>query len=129
MALYNETLGSMEWDNLINSSDFPIITGLRTIAPGQGELKRGTALALSGGTAGTGKLVVLGTAAAENETLTPCCILCDGVDATGEVKAQVYLSGHFNRNALLTKDGGAITDEQAEELRKGGIYLDNMMKK
>ena len=43
-------------------------------------LKRGTILAKSYGTAGDGKLVILGSTAANNETLTPDCVLCDDVD-------------------------------------------------
>lgn len=42
-------------------------------------LKRGTILAKSYGTAGDGKLVILGSTAANNETLTPDCVLCDDV--------------------------------------------------
>ena len=118
MPLYNETVGTMTYDNLINSNDFPLITGLRAIAAGQGELKRGTALAVS---ASTGKLSVLGAADSEGEDLTPYGILC-------ETTAEVYLSGHFNRGSLITKDGAEITDAQAEEYRKQGIYLDNSMK-
>ena len=37
-------------------------------------LKRGTILAKSYGTAGDGKLVILGSTAANNETLTPDCV-------------------------------------------------------
>ncbi len=125
MPLYNETVGTMTYDNLTNSNDFPLITGLRAIAAGQGELKRGTALAVS---ASTGKLSVLGAADSEGEDLTPYGILCDDVDATEETTAEVYLSGHFNRGSLITKDGAEITDAQAEEYRKQGIYLDNSMK-
>ena len=46
-------------------------------------LKRGTILAKSYGTAGGGKLAILGSTAANNETLTPDCVLCDDVTVGG----------------------------------------------
>lgn len=125
---YDENLGSMQYDNLINSSDVALITGLRTIKAGQGKLKRGTALALSGGTAGTGDLVLLGTAAGSDETLTANCILCDDVDATEEVKAEVYLTGHFNTNSLIVKQDYTITAADIEAFRVNGIFLDTAVK-
>lgn len=128
MSLRNENLGAMKYDNLINSSAVTLITAMRTIAAGQGKLKRGTALALSGGTGGKGTLKILGSAAGTDETLAANCILCDNVDATNEVNAEVYLTGHFNKNALIVKDGYAIKNTDVEDFRKGGIFLDNMMK-
>lgn len=127
MPLHNEHLGTMKYDNLVNSSAVALITAMKTIAGGQGRLKRGTALALSGGTGGTGTLKVLGTTAGADETLTANCVLCDDLDATNEVKAEVYLSGHFNRNGLAVKEGYAMTNTDVEEFRKGGIFLDDMM--
>ncbi|MFW5433711.1 head decoration protein [Paenibacillus apiarius] len=128
MAVRNENLGTMKYDNLINSSDVALITAMQTIAAGQGALKRGTALALSGGTGGKGTLKILGSAAETDETLVANCVLCDDVDATNEVKAEVYLSGHFNKNALIAKDGYTIKYTDVEDFRKGGIFLDDMMK-
>ena len=76
MANY-EVMGEVKYANIWNSVDVPVITGLRTIRKlsAAATYKAGTALALSGGTAGDGKLVILGTAAASNETLTANCIL------------------------------------------------------
>ena len=61
-------------------------------------LKRGTILAKSYGTAGDGKLVVLGTAAVSNETLTPDCILCDDIEVgtAADEKVAVYTAGCFD---------------------------------
>ena len=82
MANYIETLGACEYDNLIAGNTIPTHTATGTIASGQGKLARGTVLALSTGTSGTNKLVILGTTAGGNETLTAYGILCDEVDAT-----------------------------------------------
>ena len=36
-----------------------------------------------------------------------------------------YRTGHFNRNALIVKEGYTMTKADEEELRKGGILLDD----
>lgn len=132
MANY-KNMGAMTFDNLANSAgDAPVITGLRTIRNATGEaviLKKGTALALSGGTAGDGKLVILGTPAAADETLTANCILNEDVEvgASSDAPALVVISGHFNRNSLAVKDGYTITDADVEAFRVAGIFLANAM--
>lgn len=127
MATYYENLGACVPDKLINSGDVTPITGTATIAAGGGAMKRGTVLAMSTGTAGTGKLVILGSTPASNETLTAYGILCDDVDATADVVAEVYLAGHFNKNALIVKDSTTLTAADIKALRDGGIFLDNSM--
>ena len=130
MANY-EAMGEMKYANIWNSVDVPIITGLRTIRKlsAAAIYKAGTALALSGGTAGDGKLVILGTAAASNETLTANCILAEdgegGTDA--DVQALVYLSGHANANKLAVASSHTITAAEIEAFRAAGIYLENAM--
>lgn len=129
MARYDENLGAMSYDNLINNSGIPLVTALRKIKGGQGVMKRGTALALSTGTAGDGSLVLLGTTAVADEVLTANAILADEVDTgTAGVQGEVYLTGHFNTNALITKDEAELTAPQIEEFRIRGIFLDAMMK-
>lgn len=126
MANHMEKLGEMTFDRLINSGGVPLVTALKKLRSGQGVLPRGAVLALSGGADGDGKLVLLGTGPAEGktETLTASGILCDETDATAEVSAMVYLSGHFNHNALTCKTGHTLTAVDRESLRTGGIYLD-----
>lgn len=126
---YCEKLGELGYENLVNGSDVAIITGLRTIRKGQGVLKRGTALGLSAGTAGDGALVVLGTTAVTNETITANCVLAADVDTgtTADVKALVYLSGHFNTNALPVADKYTIAAADVEAFRAAGIFLDAAM--
>lgn len=128
MAEYYEKLGECAPDNLVAGNNISTHTVSGTIASGAGKLARGTVLALSGGTAGTGKMSVLGTAAAENETLTAYGILCDGVDATSEdAVAEVYVTGQFNKGALVVKDGYSITNGDIKSLRDGGIFVERVM--
>ena len=64
-----------------------------------------------------------GTAAADGETLSASAILCDDVDATAEVNAMVYRTGHFNSGALTVATGYTMKTADEEELRKCGIFL------
>ncbi len=122
---YLEKLGQMAYDNLIASLDVKLLTGTVVITSGQGKLARGTVLAMSSGTAGTGECVILGTAAASNETLSAYGILADDVDATSaDAVAEVYLAGCFNKNALIVKSGHTMTAAEIQELRKCGIVLE-----
>lgn len=125
----DENLGAVGYDGLINQC-FP--TGdvfAVALRAGQGILTRGTALALSTGTAGKGDMVILGTEAATDETLTANCILADDTDtgaAGGDaVNGIAYRVGHFNRNALAVKESYTMTKADEEDLRKGGILLDD----
>lgn len=75
---------------------------IRKEATAAATYKRGTVLALSAGTAGDGKLVILGSTATTNETLTANCILAEDVEVgtTADVTALAYRTGHFARNKL-----------------------------
>ena len=82
MINLSEKLGEMTFDGLITDiKPAPEVRGgvIRKLSAAA-TLKRCTILAKSSGTAGDGKLVVLGSTAKENETLTPDCILCDDID-------------------------------------------------
>lgn len=89
-------------------------------------LKRGTALALSTGTAGDGKMVVLGTTVETNETLTANCVLCDDIDVgtAADVTALAYRTGKLNTGKLIVKSGYTLTAADKEALRDAGILLD-----
>ena len=127
--MLNETLGTMEYDGLIYDGRHPADVKTVKIRAGQGELVRGTVLALSGGTGGDGAMVILGTEAGEDETLTPNCILAEPVDTgnqSGDALIGIaYRSGHFSRNKLVVKENYTFNAADEEELRKGGIYLSN----
>ena len=87
--------------------------------------KRGTVMALSAGTAGDGKLVILGSTATTNETLTANCILAEDVEVgtTADVTVLAYRTGHFARNKLAVASGYTLKATDEEELRKAGILL------
>ena len=130
MANY-EAMGEMKYANIWNSADVPIITGLRKLRKlgTAATYKAGTALALSGGTGGDGTLVILGTAATSNETLTANCILAEDVEigTDADVQALVFLSGHANANKLIVASSHTITAAEIEAFRTAGIYLENAM--
>ena len=122
MPNYFENLGACTMDNLIAGNTMPILTASATLAAGQGKLVRGTVLA-----AGTdGKLKQL---AAESAGASEVAygILCDDVDATEETVAEVYVSGQFNANALVTKEKYQMTAADIKALRDGGIYIEHAM--
>ena len=82
MINLSEKLGEMTFDGLITDiKPAPEVRGavIRKLSAAA-TIKRGTILAKSSGTAGDGKLVILGTEAASNEVLTPDCILCDDIE-------------------------------------------------
>ena len=87
--------------------------------------KRGTVLALSEGTAGGGKYVILGTAAASNETLTANCVLAEDVTVgtANDETAVAYRTGHFNSNALIMDAEHTFSAADKEALRGVGILI------
>lgn len=88
-------------------------------------LKRGTILAKSYGTDGDGKLVILGSTAENNETLTPDCVLCDdvtvGTDA--DEKVAVYTAGCFDPDKVSVTASYSITETDKDNLRMRGIVF------
>lgn len=92
-------------------------------------LVRGTILARSSGSAGDGKLVVLGTSAATNETLTADCILAEdvAVGTSADVVAPVYEIGCFDPDKLTVKSGYTVVAADKDALRSRGIYLAPVM--
>ena len=128
MAKYYENLGDMTPDKLIAGNNIPIHTVSGVITSGAEKLARGTVLAMSSGTAGSGKLVILGATAASNETLTAYGILCDDVDATdADAVAEIYVSGQFNKGAFVAKSDYTISAADIKALRDGGIYAESVV--
>ena len=123
----DETLGTVGYDNLINGLYPPAEPFSVVIRKGSAETtyKRGTVLALPAGTAGDGKLVILGSTATTNETLTANCILAEDVEVgtTADVTVLAYRTGHFARNKLAVASGYTLKATDEEELRKAGILL------
>lgn len=127
----NRKVGTMEYDKLIAGVSPPVHVNSGTIRKlaTAATYARGTVLAKSSGTAGDGKLVILGTAAAENETLTPDCILCDemAVGTAADVNAAVFTAGCFNAGALTVKTGYTMTEADKDKLRERGLYLGTVL--
>ena len=124
---YFENLGAVGYDGLISGlTPQPKTTGgtIRKLAA-KATLVRGTILAKSSGSAGDGKLVILGSTAASSETLTPDCILADDIDVgtAADVNAAVYDMGCFDPAKLTVKSGYTLTTGDKDTLREKGIYL------
>lgn len=121
----DENLGSVGYDGLIVANE-PVAdvftVTIRQEATAAVTYKRGTVLALS---AGDGKLVILGSTATTNETLTANCILAEDaeVGTTADVTVLAYRTGHFARNKLAVASGYTLKATDEEELRKAGILL------
>lgn len=121
----DENLGSVGYDGLIVANE-PVAdvftVTIRKEATAAATYKRGTVLALS---AGDGKLVILGSTATTNETLTANCILAEDVEVgtTAGVTVLAYRTGHFARNKLAVARGYTLKATDEEELRKAGILL------
>lgn len=120
----DETLGTVGYDNLINGLYPPAEPFSVVIRKGSAETtyKRGTVLALSGGDS---KYVILGTAAASNETLTANCVLAEDVTVgtANDETAVAYRTGHFNSNALIMDDEHTFSAADKEALRGVGILI------
>ena len=123
----DENLGSVGYDGLIvaNEPVADVFTVTIRKEAAAAAYKRGTVLALSAGTAGDGKLVILGSTATTNETLTANCILAEDVEVgtTADVTVLAYRTGHFARNKLAVASGYTLKATDEEELRKSGILL------
>lgn len=120
----DENLGSVGYDGLIvaNEPVADVLTvTIRKEATAAATYKRGTVLAL----AGDGKLVILGSTATTNETLTANCILAEDVEVgtTADVTVLAYRTGHFARNKLAVASDYILKATDEEELRKAGILL------
>lgn len=123
----DENLGSVGYDGLIvaNEPVADVFTVTIHKEAAAATYKRGTVLALPAGTADDGKLVILGSTATTNETLTAKCILAEDVEvgATADVTVLAYRTGHFARNKLAVASGYTLKATDEEELRKAGILL------
>lgn len=127
MTNLNNKIGDMNYDGL-----FTGITPAAQVGGGvirklsdAATLKRGTIMAKSYGTAGDGKLVVLGTNAESDETLTPDCILCDDIDVgtDADEKVAVYTAGCFDPDKVHVGSDYELTETDKDNLRMRGIVF------
>lgn len=129
----DENLGTVGYDGLIVSNEPVADVFTVTLRKATGTavtLKRGTVLALSTGSTGDNKMVILGTeATSSTETLTANCILCDDTEVgTGaDVEALAYRTGHFARNKLIVGSSYALKPADEEALRAAGILLSDAL--
>lgn len=118
--LYNQKLGETSFDNLFAGASEHIAVSC-TVVAGAGELKRGTVLGMNA----DGKMAVFGS----GEGLSNPCVLCDDVNATeADTVAEAYITGKFNKNALIVAEGYELTDADIEALRNGGIFVEIAVK-
>lgn len=127
MKNLSEKLGEMTFDGLIAglTPETQVGGGVIRKLTTKAKLKRGTILAKSSGTAGDGKLVILGSTAATNETLTPDCVLCDDIEVgtTDDEAVAVYTAGCFATGKVTVAAGYNITAGDLDNLRMRGIVL------
>lgn len=123
----HEKIGEVSYENLFAGLEPKAIThpGVIRKLGTAGTLKRGTLLAKSSGSAGDGKLVIFGTTAATNETLTADCILVDDVDVgtTNDENVVVWIAGNFVEASLIMATGASLTEADRDALRERGIIL------
>lgn len=111
----NETIGSVEYDGIINSAGTAEVATVQLKA-GAGVLKRGTIVT---GAAGGELAPVSAALVATNGTY----ILTDDTDVSVATVASAYRTGHFNRNKLITNGSYVLTAADEEILRSAGILL------
>lgn len=129
----DENLGTVDYDGLIVTNE-PVAdvftVTIRKEATAAATYKRGTVMALSAGADGGGKLVILGSTATTNETLTANCILAEDVEVgtTADVTVLAYRTGHFARNKLIFGGSGyTLKPADEEALRAAGILLSDAL--
>jgi hypothetical protein len=116
-----EAVGECRNEMLFVDGKYPVDLILVKIKAGQGKLKRGTILCENSDE----ENVILGTA---GDNFIASYILAEDVDATEDIYAEAYRSGHFLIEALMVKEEYEITQKDKNELKHAGIYLSKGMK-
>ncbi len=124
---YSSKIGEMNYDGLISDiTPAAVVTGaiIRKESAEKAVYARGTVFAKS---SVDSKLVILGTAASDGETLEAYAILTDDVevDASADVSATFYIAGCFDLAKCAVKTDYAITEADKDALRKYGIIFKN----
>jgi hypothetical protein len=124
----DENLGYVAPDNLIAGMyppAEPFTVKIRKETTETVIYKRGTVMALSSGSAGDSKFLILGTAAATDETLTANCVIAEDAEVGTDVDsvAIAYRTGHFNENVLVVAKDYTLNAADKEALRTVGILL------
>lgn len=122
--LYRQ-IGEYTPDNLIASHDMPILVKGIKLAKNQGIVTRGTVLGIITAT-GLAKPADMTKA---DGTEKAFCITTDTIntDSETDISTTAYVSGIFNKNALLVGGADTISDHETK-LREMGIFLkDNIL--
>lgn len=121
-----KTVGEYTPDKLIAGMFVPLIAKGITVAKGEGVLKRGTLLGIANDKTHkrTDTTETIGEGGdAEVKTIGADCILCEDVNATdAEVVTTAYISGEFNRDAVILPEGKKIEDHETE-LRRLSLLM------
>lgn len=117
--LYTDNFGSTTPDNLFAGTKHPVDVKSVVVLTGQGVLKRGTVVGII---TASGKAKLVNSANADGSQ-TAHAILTTDVDTTAaDVVTTAYVSGQFNRKALVV--GGSDTAAKHEtQLRSLGIFM------
>lgn len=134
MKMFKQT-GEFKPDSLIASNEFPILKEGIGLKAGQGILKRGSLIMKgtdgAGYIAGTVAKVTAGegeSAVTSDMEMKVFGILTDDYD-TGEddtadnIPSTVYLTGGFNREAVIVSGEDASVDNYEYEMKCVGMYL------
>lgn len=123
MTQLNNTLYEVTPDKLIIDSSHPIDVKVISLSANQGTVKRGTVISLTN----TAEYIVFGAALVDPQTSSKAnCIIADEVDTTSQaatVTAVAYISGHYNKNELIVKEGSSLAVVDIEDLRNAGIFI------
>lgn len=130
-----QQVGEFTPDSLIASNEFPILKEGIGLKAGQGILKRGSLIMKGADKAGYIAGSVVKAKAGEGESaeasdmqMKVFGILTDDID-TGEdntadnIPAVAYLTGQFNREAVLAAGENGSVDDYEHEMKGVGIYL------
>ena len=116
----DESLGSVEYDNLIAGLYPPAEVFHVQLTAGQGCLKRGTLLALRAD--GNRERIGADTTGKANAVLAEPAETGDSAEGEA-VLGIAYRTGHFNANRLIVAEDYEITVKDKEALRGAGILL------
>ncbi len=113
-------IGSLEYDKLFAGSQQPIVTNMRTVASGEGELPRG---AVMGQVTASGKLRLVNSAHTDGSE-KPFTVLAEPVDATAAdvPNTATYDTGEYNI-AALTFGGTDTYATHADAAARLNIYF------
>nr|WP_300826541.1 hypothetical protein [uncultured Schaedlerella sp.] len=128
-------VGKFAPDSLIASNEFPILKEGIGLKAGQGILKRGSLIMKGADKAGyiAGSVVKVKTGEGEDAVVSDLemkvyGILTDEFDtgtdnASDNIPATVYLTGQFNREAVIVTGENLSVDNYEDDMKGVGMYL------